>query len=322
MINRENCWALILAAGEGKRLRSLTTTSNGDSVPKQFCSLNGGRSLLHEAIARAHAVIQTNERICTIVAGEHRRWWERPLRELPKDNIVVQPSNRGTANGMLFPLLHILERDPEARIIVLPSDHFVRNETLLNRALEHALSRVEHDPKHIVLLGIEPEEADAELGYILPHADTSGCPSVKRFVEKPTPLEALTMMKHGALWNTFILVAQGKALLNLFEQRSPETVALMHSVLRHAPGTTDYTLRASSVYATLPEIDFSRHICQGQEPALRVLPVPACGWSDLGTPQRVAAALRQLTPTTEPSVHHSTAMAWTSHLNLAAQAAL
>jgi len=321
MISRENCWALVLAAGEGKRLRSLTTTSNGESVPKQFCSLNGGRSLLHEAIGRAHAVVHTNERICTIVAGEQRRWWERPLRELPKDNIVVQPSNRGTANGILFPLLHILERDPEARVIMLPSDHHVRNEAVLNRALEHALTRVERDAQNIVLLGIEPEEPDAELGYILPNADTSGCPSVKRFVEKPTQIEAHALMQKGALWNTFILVAQGSALLRLFEQRSPETVLQMRAVLRHPPGTVDYSLRACSVYATLPEIDFSRHICQGQEEALRVLPVPACGWSDLGTPQRVSAALRHLTEAAEPSVQHS-AQAWTSHLNLATRASL
>jgi mannose-1-phosphate guanylyltransferase len=197
----------------------------------------------------------------------------------------------------------------------------VRHEAVLNRALEHALARVEHDPQNIVLLGIEPEEPDAELGYILPHADTSGCPSVKRFVEKPTQLEAHTLIQKGALWNTFILVAQGSALLRLFEYRSPETVLDMRAVLRHPPASIDYSLHACSVYATLPEIDFSRHICQGQEHALRVLPVPACGWSDLGTPQRVTAALRQLTPAAEPSLQRS-AMAWTSHLNLAAQAAL
>jgi mannose-1-phosphate guanylyltransferase len=105
-------WALVLAAGEGSRLRALTTT-NGVAVPKQFCSLQGGPSLLQEALHRAEAVAPRT-RICTIVAEQHRRWWQGPLWALPSQNIIVQPENRGTAAGLLLPLLHIEARDLES----------------------------------------------------------------------------------------------------------------------------------------------------------------------------------------------------------------
>jgi len=81
-------------------------------VPKQFCSLRGGASLLDEALARGEAVT-SRSRVLAVVAGCHRRWWEGALRSLPPDNVIVQPENKGTAAGLLLPLLHIVTRDPE-----------------------------------------------------------------------------------------------------------------------------------------------------------------------------------------------------------------
>jgi mannose-1-phosphate guanylyltransferase len=68
----DHSWALVLAAGDGTRLRQLTTTSCGLAVPKQFCSFGGGHSLLHKALERAN-VIARPERTCAIVAQQHRR---------------------------------------------------------------------------------------------------------------------------------------------------------------------------------------------------------------------------------------------------------
>ena len=71
-------WACpALAGGDGSRLRHLTTTAEGVTVPKQFCSLRGGPSLLREALERAKLVAR-RDRICTIVAAQHRHWWRRP----------------------------------------------------------------------------------------------------------------------------------------------------------------------------------------------------------------------------------------------------
>src|SRR5262245_31154240 len=107
-------WAIVLAAGEGKRLRELTMRG-GIDTPKQFCSLRGGRSLLGDALARA-ARIAPRKRMLVVVAAEHRRFWERELADLPRENVIVQPANRGTAAGVLLPALTVLERDPEARL--------------------------------------------------------------------------------------------------------------------------------------------------------------------------------------------------------------
>jgi mannose-1-phosphate guanylyltransferase len=132
-----NTWAIVLAAGEGSRLHSLTMTEAGIAIPKQFCSLRGGQSLLREALQRAETVASPAN-ICIVVADHHKRWWDAEFAAESEYNVIVQPSNKGTANGILLPLLHIMARDPEARIVLLPSDHHVRNEQVLAAALREA----------------------------------------------------------------------------------------------------------------------------------------------------------------------------------------
>ena len=133
-------WAVVLAAGDGNRLRSLTTDSQGNSTPKQFCSLNGGPSLLQLALRRV-ARVAPSSRITTIVAAQHETWWRGELDFAPVSNVVVQPSNRGTAVGALLPLLRILARDPGANVVFLPSDHFVADEPTLEPRDETAANR-------------------------------------------------------------------------------------------------------------------------------------------------------------------------------------
>lgn len=319
MVTRDNCWALVLAAGDGRRLQGLTRTPSGDVVPKQFCSLNGGLSFLEETVQRAQTLVP-RDRICTIVASGHIRHWSRPLESLPVQNVISQPRNRGTAIGILLPLLHILQRDAKARILLLPSDHHVRNEARLGASLQAAMAPGRYEEAEIVLLGIEPDRADAELGYIVPErAGDSAFRAVRRFAEKPSCEEAGKLIRQGALWNTFIIAADAAALLQLFERRCPDVVASMRRWVQFESKDLGFPGSLAELYDELPDLDFSRAILQGQEKSLRVLPVPECGWSDLGTPERVAAALRDLdrfTPASTP-VEKS----W-SAVNLAAQHAL
>lgn len=285
-------WVIVLAAGDGRRLQSLTTDESGVAVPKQFCSLNGGQTLLEETLDRALTVTDEEHIVC-IVAEGHRRWWHPLQGVLPERNLVVQPRNRGTANGIVLPVLHILDQDPEARILILPSDHFVRDEQVLMRGMRQAFRAIDTQADNLILLGISPDEVDSELGYIQPGpARGPDVFSVMNFVEKPPAPVAKALINSGGVWNSFIMAAAGQTLLDLFANSYPEVVLAMVDAIR-ADRTGDGR-RLRRLYDTLPDIDFSRHVITGSEPRLRLLPVAACGWSDLGTPARVSRTLQRL----------------------------
>jgi mannose-1-phosphate guanylyltransferase len=289
-------WALVLAAGEGSRLQSLTTTASGIAVPKQFCSFGGGASLLHDALERAR-VVAPAERTCTVVAEQHERWWRTLPNSIPAQNIVVQPRNRGTANGILLPLLQILHRDADASLIVLPSDHYVRNEDLLAESLQQAMAQGDRRRDRIVLLGLVPEEADPELGYIVPTGKgSSELRDVSEFIEKPNARLARALIEQGALWNSFIFAVHGQTLLRSFEAHCPKVVAEMRRIVAASGDEAARRQELAELYERLPAMDFSRDIVQRSPQGLQVLTVPACGWSDLGTPQRVADAVDRHRP--------------------------
>lgn len=312
-----NTWVLILAAGDGTRLRSLTTDSSGLAVPKQFCSLREESSLLEDALFRA-AMVAPASRHCVVVARQHRRWWESSLRALPRQNIIVQPENRGTAHGLLLPLLHIVQRDPNARILMLPADHHVRDELTLAKAMHQALDSLQSCDRSIVLLGLEPEQCDPDLGYILPGpADANGIAEIDRFVEKPTAILARQLINRGGLWNAFILASSAATLMALFKGHMHSTVDAMKKALQHDRRTPGNPSLLAELYGQLQTVDFSRDILQSEERLLRVLRVGPCGWSDLGTPERVARALRRI------SLQNSNAVrrAVRGRLNLASQQA-
>jgi mannose-1-phosphate guanylyltransferase len=290
-------WAIVLAGGSGTRLRPLTVNRAGISIPKQYCSLEAGPSLLREALQRAFTLVP-RRRTSVVVAEQHAAWWSPLARELPVVNIAVQPEDRGTATGILLALLRILERDPNARVVVLPSDHHVVDEGVLTRSLANAIAALLYRRAEIVLLGASPDGLDTDLGYIAPGGPpTNGLLSVAEFVEKPARTHAARLIAAGALWSTFMVIANGRELLELLRAREPAVVADLHRALER--GTTP-TLR--EIYCRLPVLDFSRDIVQPNPPAFSAMRMPACGWTDLGTVDRVRKSLRTKAKTVTAAV--------------------
>lgn len=281
-------WAVVLAAGSGTRLQAMTALGNGQNVPKQYCSLYGGPSLLHLALARAFTVVPLDRVLC-IVAEEHEQWWRRELGELPAANVIVQPMNRGTAVGTLLPTLAALSRDSSARITFLPADHYVAGEQILTSGIATAYQLLESDERRVILFGLKPEEADPELGYIrsVPFGAASAY-QVLQFVEKPSMPRARSLIRDGALWNSFVFTAEANALMALLRRRIPEQVRALEAELPEVladPG------RLARVYRDLPAADLSGDVFSGAEGDLAVLGIASCGWTDLGTPDRVARCL-------------------------------
>ena len=303
-------WAIILAGGAGTRLRSLTDDGTGQAVPKQFCSVSGGDTLLAQTLARARSIVD-RERIVMIVSAAHAQYWRSFAQELPAANVIVQPADRGTAIGILLPVLAVLERDPHARLLILPSDHYVADEDVLASAIRTALDAIRDHRRGVALLGVEADEPDPELGYIAGEAaEPAALRNVRRFAEKPTSEEARRLCQDGALWNTFIVVCRAPSLIELYRSRYPEALEILQGI-----DLRDRTQLADA-YRMLPRLDFSRQIASGQEDRLAVMPVPHCGWNDLGTPQRLAQTLVRHPKLLSAKFNSSSAIGAT-HVNLA-----
>ena len=99
-------WALLLAGGEGRRLRSLTKQISGDARPKQFCPIFDGETLLDRTRRRADLLSRMDHQV-VVVTRSHARYYAALAHELAPGRLVEQPQNAGTGPGILFPLLRI-----------------------------------------------------------------------------------------------------------------------------------------------------------------------------------------------------------------------
>jgi len=190
----------------------------------------------------------------------------------------------------LLPVLRIAARDPDARVLILPSDHHVADEGTLAHTMREALEDICTHPIGVALLGIEADEPDPELGYVVPRATSHPrLHRVHRFAEKPPAEEAERLIRTGALWNSFILACRATSLIDMLSKSCPGIVQSMQAAL----GAHDEAA-VERLYQDLPNVDFSRHIATGREHQLAVVAVPRCGWSDLGTPHRLAQTLARL----------------------------
>lgn len=290
---RASDWAIVLAAGSGTRLGALTVDRDGAVVAKQFCSLRGGRSLLLDAIGRAGQLVP-RQRIVVVVAAEHERWWRPQVSGLDPGNVVVQPQNRGTAAGVLLPLARVLELDANASVAVLPSDHAVEDPTVLTQAMRHALAACAVDTDKLVLLGMTPDSSDTEYGWIVPGARRrdDGLFEVGEFVEKPDLARAWALLQQGAVWNSFLFAGRARTLWTLSERFARDAATRIARAFRCAGDERARALAAA--YADLPSTDFSRSVLQGSPDRQVLLRVGECGWTDLGTPDRVAERVARL----------------------------
>lgn len=287
MTATDSVWGVVLAGGSGSRLSALTTDATGTVIPKQYCSFLGGPSLLRMTIQRLQTVIDPT-RIIVVVSALHRRWWESELDDMVPENVIVQPCNRGTACGLLLPLISLLQRDPSARIVVSPSDHYVQEEGTLLLSITEALEQVAARPDLLVMLGMEPDRPDTGYGWITPEPDSGDVVrAVTSFVEKPDARLADELMASGALWSSFTFITTAESLMHRFRCSMSWLVDRFSRRLTNT-STFDRQYGLLSLYDRLPTVDFSRRVLEHSDTEVHVLPVPPCGWTDLGTPQRVS----------------------------------
>ncbi len=296
--------ALVLAGGFGRRLEPLTRRLFGEAIPKQFCSFDGARSLLQQTIDRI-APLMPPSRVTVIVDRSQAGRARRQLAGFQGLRQIEQPCDRGTAAGVLLPLLDLLGRAPDATVLLCASDHGVVDEVSFRATIDAAQRAVVEDRSRVVLIGADADHANTDYGWIVragvldAHEEVD---AVDRFVEKPAADEAAALFASGrALWNTMVLVVKGARLLALLRERLPRLCRAMTELLRGA-GSFE-SLRATD-YSRLPSANFSADVVAAAS-GLFVLALPVeAGWSDLGDEARLLewlAPRRAPRPELEPA---------------------
>lgn len=289
-------WAIVLAGGEGVRLRPLIRRVCGDERPKQYAALFGSRSLLGQTLERVALEIP-RQRTVVVTHRAHAGYVAAEFDSSPRPRVLAQPEDRGTAAGLLFPAHWVSWQDPGAIIAAFPSDHFVLEAGLFMRHVMAVVSFVRRNPRWLVLLGARPTSPDTEYGWIEP-GDPLGeiaaepVATVRRFHEKPPEELARACFASGYLWNTFVLVGHVAALLELGRRCLP---GLSDRLARIAPfaGTEDEPWAIRQAYALAPKANFSRAVLEACPASLVVSRLPRLTWSDWGTPERVLESLRR-----------------------------
>jgi mannose-1-phosphate guanylyltransferase len=293
-------WALLLAGGDGRRLRPLTRQIAGDPRPKQFCPIfDGEATLLDRTRHRAELLTRLDHQMI-VVTRAHEPYWTPLTRELAPDRLVVQPGNAGTAPGVLYPLLRIRQLAGNVPVAVFPSDHYVSDDGVFVSAVSHAVEVVRQRPDLVALLGVEAVAPEAEYGWIEPDPVPLALPGepafpIQRFWEKPSARLAERLFERGALWNSFVMIGWVDAFLALTARSAPELLAALEPLGR-ALGRPDEDRVAERVYARLAvdPVGFSERVLAPSTDGLVTVRLKGVEWSDWGHPQRVMATVRRI----------------------------
>jgi mannose-1-phosphate guanylyltransferase len=209
--------------------------------------------------------------------------------------VIWQPANRDTAAEILLSLAHVSHREPFATVAVFPSDHCVVDEERFMTSVQQAVAETRNFPRELTLLGITPDMMEGGQDWVEPAGVELGretC-AVRRFWEEPSQINALELLRRGALWNSFVFVAQAATLWEMTRQAEPTLYEdFMH--IRRALSSSHAVWAIENVYLTMQGINFSSDICASLPSRLRVLRVPEVGWSDWGSVERILTSLQRL----------------------------
>jgi mannose-1-phosphate guanylyltransferase len=290
---REHNWAVILAGGNGSRLQDFTRQLSGDDRPKQFCRLLQSQSLLSATRERI-APIVAPEHTLYVVTVHHERYYREEFQNVCPHQVIEQPINRGTTIAIATGIATARTLAGDAVLGFFPADHHYDDAIVLTRTLQAAYAAARVDRRRVFLIGAEADRAETEYGWIEPgrrlgatppRAGGSGAYAVRGFVEKPSSVDAASLLARQCLWNTFVLVGQVAAFEALLCETAPGLYESAHAAMSVPAAFRSEAM--AGLYTATRDSDFSRDVLMRQPDRLGVVRLPASGWTDLGQSSRL-----------------------------------
>lgn len=289
-------WVIILAGGEGTRMCPFTGRCFGAPRPKQYCRFCGARSMLEKTVDRALALTDKQHTI-TVIGANHRKY----LGNAIPGQVLEQPQARGTAVGVFWPLAQVMSRNPEAPVLILPSDHFFYPERQFVVQLQRAFNLVKVYSNRIILVAAVADAPETDYGWIeagesAAFEEALPLRRVLRFREKPSRSEAEKWLESGCLWNTMITLSSARALWQLGKELLPEVVDGVEAfwkVVGHEKSLKSPLAAAQlrKIYSQIPTRDFSNDFLTPAAGRSLVMPLEGVFWSDWGRPERLCQSL-------------------------------
>ncbi|WP_378186720.1 mannose-1-phosphate guanylyltransferase [Aquimarina sp. W85] len=273
---KKNYYAILMAGGVGSRFWPVSTTK----FPKQFHDMLGtGESLIQHTFKRLAKSIP-EENIFILTNACYSDLVQEHLPQIRKDQIIGEPAMRNTAPCILYASLKIQKMDPNAVMIVAPSDHWIEDEKAFANDVQQSFETCEQNDR-LITLGIKPTFPNTGYGYIEHNESENAIKKVSKFTEKPTYEKAKQFLAQGNyLWNAGIFIWSVSSILTAFENYQKEMMDLFVS------GLQDFNTKKEEAfiinnYPLAENISIDYAIL---EQADNVYVVPATfDWNDLGT---------------------------------------
>jgi mannose-1-phosphate guanylyltransferase/mannose-6-phosphate isomerase len=284
----DHLYAVVLAGGEGNRFWPLSRRT----APKQFLRIAGRRTLLQQTLGRIAPPLPS-ERVVIVTNRAYQNDVQWQLRETVRRpdslHLLLEPSARNTAPALAVAAAHLVGLDPDALMLVLPSDHAISPVLAFWETIRRALPlAVAGD---LVTFGILPTEPTSAYGYIKRGAPVKGRGyRIDRFIEKPPRAVAVRLLRRGGCyWNSGLFLWRAATLLEELCRHEPRFAAPLAAIER-ARGTRGEAAAVDRAFGRMPELSIDYAV---MERTSRAVVVPArFRWSDLGS----LTALSELAP--------------------------
>ncbi|MCR9182484.1 MAG: mannose-1-phosphate guanylyltransferase [Flavobacteriaceae bacterium] len=265
-----------MAGGIGSRFWPVST----EEFPKQFHDLLGsGDTLIQKTFKRLQGIVPT-ENILILTNERYKNLVLEQLQEVKENQLILEPAMRNTAPCILLSALKIQKQNPDAVMLVAPSDHWIEDENAFQKDIRSAFENCRENDV-LMTLGIQPTFPNTGYGYIEYEKSNEEIKKVIRFTEKPDYATAKTFLTAGNfMWNAGIFVWSVTSIVKAFEKLAPQMHQLFNSGISDF-NTANEEIFIKKKYPSAQNISIDYAIL---EKATNVYMLPVTfDWNDLGT---------------------------------------